>query len=293
MEYGQLVDKYIKDSGLSLGDIAKRMQDEKGIKIDRSYISKLRNDPKYPASDEINRALAEITGGDPERLVLAAFYQKAPKEAKPSLKFTEHYRQFKKFLLESEFLVDHFKELNIENVSEETKEEAVDAFIDSLSQDSFNEIWRGMLKVTLYENPKEFREIVKVISKEKLDEDKLYQLERMRVEHNLSIEDMAKALSVSNKEYEDIEALGGLLVAKGEQESEKYREALNYLNNLDQKNNTIEFNEFEEFMNNPEHGIFFKDYLSAPEERREEMRQIFKILMEKEKDRKPGDRQGE
>jgi transcriptional regulator with XRE-family HTH domain len=50
---------------------------------------------------------------------------------------------------------------------------------------------------------------------------------------------------------------------------------------------------FEEFISNPEHGIFFKDYLNAPEERREEMRQIFKILLEKEKDRKPGQRQGE
>ncbi len=51
--------------------------------------------------------------------------------------------------------------------------------------------------------------------------------------------------------------------------------------------------EFEAFINNPEHGIFFKDYLSAPEERREEMRIIFKALMEKEKGRKPGQRQGE
>lgn len=51
--------------------------------------------------------------------------------------------------------------------------------------------------------------------------------------------------------------------------------------------------EFEAFINNPEYGIFFKDYLSAPEERREEMRIIFKVLMEKEKGRKPGQRQGE
>lgn len=51
--------------------------------------------------------------------------------------------------------------------------------------------------------------------------------------------------------------------------------------------------EFEAFINNPEHGIFFKDYLSAPEERREEMREIFKILQEREKGRKPGDVQGE
>lgn len=49
--------------------------------------------------------------------------------------------------------------------------------------------------------------------------------------------------------------------------------------------------QFEEFINNPEHGIFFKDYLSAPEEKREEMRIIFRALMEKEKGRKPGDRQ--
>jgi transcriptional regulator with XRE-family HTH domain len=49
--------------------------------------------------------------------------------------------------------------------------------------------------------------------------------------------------------------------------------------------------EFEAFISNPEHGIFFKDYLSAPEEKREEMRIIFKALMEKEKGRKPGDRQ--
>lgn len=51
--------------------------------------------------------------------------------------------------------------------------------------------------------------------------------------------------------------------------------------------------EFEAFINDPENGIFFKDYLKAPAERREEMRMIFKILQEKEKDRKPGDRQGE
>lgn len=49
--------------------------------------------------------------------------------------------------------------------------------------------------------------------------------------------------------------------------------------------------EYEEFISNPEHGIFFKNYLSAPEEKREEMRIIFEALMEKERGRKPGDRQ--
>lgn len=51
--------------------------------------------------------------------------------------------------------------------------------------------------------------------------------------------------------------------------------------------------EFEAFINNPEYGIFFKDYLSAPEERRKEMWEIWRVLRESEKDRKPGQRQGE
>lgn len=50
---------------------------------------------------------------------------------------------------------------------------------------------------------------------------------------------------------------------------------------------------FEQFISNPEHGVFFKDYLSAPEERKEEMRRFWEFIREKEKGRKPGDRQGE
>lgn len=65
--------------------------------------------------------------------------------------------------------------------------------------------------------------------------------------------------------------------------------SLDRINDFDEKEQA----EFEAFINNPEHGIFFKDYLSAPEERREEMRKIWLILREKEKDRKPGQRQGE
>lgn len=71
MNYSELVDQYIKNSGLSLAEITKRMEQEKGVKVDRSYISKLRNNPKYAASDEINQALAEVTGGDVNKLVWA------------------------------------------------------------------------------------------------------------------------------------------------------------------------------------------------------------------------------
>lgn len=71
MNYSELIDSYIRKSGMSLAEIAEKMKNEKGVKVDRTYISKLRNNPKYAASEEINRAFAEVTGGDPNRLVWA------------------------------------------------------------------------------------------------------------------------------------------------------------------------------------------------------------------------------
>lgn len=51
--------------------------------------------------------------------------------------------------------------------------------------------------------------------------------------------------------------------------------------------------EFEVLINNPEHGIFFKEYLEAPEERKKELMVLWRIIMEAEKGRKLGERQGE
>lgn len=56
--------------------------------------------------------------------------------------------------------------------------------------------------------------------------------------------------------------------------------------------NTEDF-EFEAFINNPEHGIFFKEYLEAPEERKKELMMLWKMIKDAEKGRKLGDRQGE
>lgn len=71
MNYPEMIDSYIKQSGMSLAEITEKMKKEKGVKVDRTYISKLRNNPKYAASEEINQAFAEVTGGDPLRLVWA------------------------------------------------------------------------------------------------------------------------------------------------------------------------------------------------------------------------------
>ena len=80
MIYKDLLKSYVEKSGLSLQEIANRITSEYGIGIDKSYISKLQNGKKDPASDELNKALATVTGGDVNELLTAAYIQKAPKK---------------------------------------------------------------------------------------------------------------------------------------------------------------------------------------------------------------------
>ncbi|WP_168121925.1 helix-turn-helix transcriptional regulator [Paenibacillus sp. HB172176] len=68
--YALLLSKYIEKSKLSLGEISLKLA-AKNIKVDRSYISKLKNGNKPPASEEITKAIAEITGGDVNKLIVA------------------------------------------------------------------------------------------------------------------------------------------------------------------------------------------------------------------------------
>ncbi|MNU94238.1 Helix-turn-helix domain protein [compost metagenome] len=293
MNYSELLSEYIEKSGLTLGEIATKIQEEQGISIDRSYISMLKNNKtKNPASDEINRALAEVTGGDPESLILAAYYQKAPKEVQNSMKFSEHYRYFKNILMESDLLDNYFAENNEENIIGKDREDAIDTLIDSLSHEEFIKFWQGTLIYLLKNDPQRFREIAQAVDKRKPDPEYLYLLEKLRRDKQLSIDHMADVLSISPEEYKLFEVVGGF---GGDSETaEKYRNGINYLEKYQpeklSEGESLK-SEFEEFINNPEHGIFFKDYLSAPEERRAEMRQIFNILQSKEKDRKPGDKQ--
>lgn len=103
MDYAQLLSKYITESGLSLSDIAKAVTEKKGVKIDKSYISKIKNKHVNPPSDEITLALAEITGGDPKRLIMASYIEKAPEEIKNLLKNAEDVND----LLYDLFVIDH------------------------------------------------------------------------------------------------------------------------------------------------------------------------------------------
>lgn len=77
MNYAERLKKMIKDSGLSLSQIADSLRD-KGFSTDKGYISKLQNGRISPAGEDLNRALAEVTGGSAERLIFAAYMEKAP-----------------------------------------------------------------------------------------------------------------------------------------------------------------------------------------------------------------------
>lgn len=84
MEYKELLKKYILESGMSLREIEEEMK-QRGFSSDKAYISKLQNGKLPPAGEDITRALAEVTSGDPEALLLAGYIEKAPNELKPML----------------------------------------------------------------------------------------------------------------------------------------------------------------------------------------------------------------
>lgn len=131
LKYHDLLSFYIENSGLSLGEISLRLKNKK-IEISKSYISKLKNGSKPPASEELNRALAEITGGDPEQLIIAGYLEKAPAGVKE--KFSHLYvgdknevdnREVpeKQLVTFSERLAKGIKssELSIQEISEQCK----------------------------------------------------------------------------------------------------------------------------------------------------------------------------
>lgn len=96
MRYSELLSSYIDKSGLSLGEISLRLKNY-GVSADRSYVSKLRNGVKPPASDDLNEALAKVLGQDPDNLIIAAYIDKAPPHLKSLLKKldTSSLNQFK------------------------------------------------------------------------------------------------------------------------------------------------------------------------------------------------------
>ncbi|TEB06492.1 LexA repressor [Pelotomaculum schinkii] len=77
MSYAKLLQTYMERSGLTLDEITEGCR-AKGLAIHPTYISKLRNGARNAPSEEISRVLAEVLGGDPEKLVMEGYLSKIP-----------------------------------------------------------------------------------------------------------------------------------------------------------------------------------------------------------------------
>ncbi|NOG28501.1 XRE family transcriptional regulator [Lysinibacillus fusiformis] len=79
MSYHKIVSESIAKKQMSLKYISKMMKNY-GVVVDPSYLSKLKNGKKTPASEEVNNALAKVLDIDPMELKVAAYREKIPKE---------------------------------------------------------------------------------------------------------------------------------------------------------------------------------------------------------------------
>jgi len=86
MDYFSYLKKCFDDSDLTLTEIAEKLKDY-GFNITKSYLSQLQNaKTPNPATPELNRAMAAVTGGDAEKLLMLAVIEKAPVEIKEKFK---------------------------------------------------------------------------------------------------------------------------------------------------------------------------------------------------------------
>ncbi|MBY0052938.1 helix-turn-helix domain-containing protein [Brevibacillus agri] len=157
MSYAELLSSYISRSGLSLSQISNALK-EKGYSTDKGYLSKLQNGKISPAGEDLTRALAEITGGDPEPLIIAAYKEKAPPEVREMLLQTELNNNF----------FDHVVELSVDHM-----------FDDDGMKTEMRETWEDALRFKkipieniseFYHNPDEAKRLLKQLPIEwKLD----------------------------------------------------------------------------------------------------------------------------
>lgn len=90
MGYAETLSNIVENSRLTLKEISDKCK-ERGIDVAPSYISKLQTKKQAPASDQVNRVLAEVCGGDIEKLLYEAYFEKAPDYMKELLKQNVQY----------------------------------------------------------------------------------------------------------------------------------------------------------------------------------------------------------
>ena len=89
MPYHKLLNNLIASTNYTAQEIINKCA-EKGIKMDKAYMSKLRNNKVPPPSEDVSRVISKVCDVDERFLVLEGYIDKAPKEIKEafvSIKF--------------------------------------------------------------------------------------------------------------------------------------------------------------------------------------------------------------
>lgn len=81
MSYKEALAKMIKKSGLSLRAVAERCSAMQ-VSVSASYLSQLQTGKLAPPSEEVNRAIAKVCGGNANDLILLGFLDRAPEIVK-------------------------------------------------------------------------------------------------------------------------------------------------------------------------------------------------------------------
>lgn len=79
MEYSELLKSGIENAGISLSQVCLKLM-KKDITLDKALLSKMQNGKFPPAKDEVNIALADVLGINPNELRLAAAKEVIPSE---------------------------------------------------------------------------------------------------------------------------------------------------------------------------------------------------------------------
>lgn len=125
MNYYELLNKMVRECDLTHKKITENCQ-EYGVKINPSYISKLRSGKQAPASDEVNIALAKACGFEDqiENILFEAYLEKSP-------------IFIKDFLLN---VSNYFREVNIATLRTQTADDTVPLIEGQIEQCTSYEI---------------------------------------------------------------------------------------------------------------------------------------------------------
>lgn len=113
-EYADFLKYKIKRSGLTLSQIVNELK-KKGVKVTVAYLSKVQNGKNPPASEQLNRALAEIIECDPAELIRLAYLEKIPPEIRPYIEKAEDIDDV--FYQSFEFFIEHIKKTDRYNIA--------------------------------------------------------------------------------------------------------------------------------------------------------------------------------